>query len=89
MSNDITKIRHVEMTYDHTIHFDIQEIADANNFAPGDIEAIECGKWAKLNITLKDGRVVEEEGNMDGAFPELKWANTENFYDENYNEVAE
>ena len=88
-SEDITKIRHVEMTYDHTIHFDIQEIADANNFAPGDIEAIECGKWAKLNITLKDGRVVEEEGNMDGAFPELKWANTENFYDENYNEVAD
>jgi len=36
---------------------------------------------------LKDGRVVEEEGNMDGAFPELKWAEKETFYDENYNEL--
>ena len=89
MSEDITKIRHVEMTYDHTIHFDIQEIANANNFAPGDIEEIECGKWAKLNITLKDGRVIEEDGSFYHAMPELKWASTENFYDENYNEVAE
>ena len=88
MSNDITKIRHVEMTYDHTIHFDIQEIADANNFAPGDIEAIVCGKWAKLNITLKDGRVVEEDGCFYGE-TDMKLASTENCYDENYNEVAE
>ena len=88
MSEDITKIRHVEMTYDHTISFDIQEIANANNFAPGDIEVIECGKWAKLNITLKDGRVIEEDGSFYGEV-DMKWADTENFYDENYNEVAE
>jgi len=88
MSEDITKIRHVEMTYDHTISFDIQEIANANNFAPGDIEVIECGKWAKLNITLKDGRVIEEDGCFYGE-TDMKWASTENFYDKDYNEVAE
>ena len=88
MSEDITKIRHVEMTYDHTISFDIQELADANNFAPGDIEAIECGKWAKLNIFLKDGRVIEEDGCFYGE-TDMKWASTENFYDKDYNEVAE
>ena len=88
MSEDITKIRHVEMTYDHTIHFDIQEIANANNFALDDIEVIECGKWAKLNITLKDGRVIEEDGSFHGEV-DMKWADTENFYDKDYNEVAE
>ena len=86
MSEDVTEIRHVQMTYEHTIHFDIQEIADANNFALGDIEAIECGKWAKLNITLKDGTVIEEDGSFCGEVA-MKWANTETFYDENYNEV--
>ena len=88
MSNDIEKVRYVEMTYDHTIQFDIQEIANANNFVPGDIEEIECGKWAKLNITLKDGRVIEEDGCFHGE-TDLKWAEREAFYDENYNEVAE
>ena len=87
MENDITNIRYVEMTYDYTITFDIDEIANANNFIPSDVVAVECGKWARLSITLKDGRVVEEEGNMDGAFPELKWAEKETFYDENYNEL--
>jgi len=86
--NECTSIRHVEMTYDHTIHFDIQDIADDNNFALGDIEEIECGKWAKLNITLKDGRVIEEDGCFYGE-TDMKWASTENFYDENYNKVAE
>ena len=88
MSEDITKIRHVEMTYDHTVHFDIQEIANANNFEIADIAEIECGKWAKLNITLKDGRVIEEDGSFYGEV-DMKWASTENFYDENYKEVAE
>ena len=51
-------------------------------------EAIECGKWAKLNITLKDGRVIEEDGSFYGEV-DMKWASTENFYDENYKEVAQ
>ena len=88
MSDDIEKVRYVEMSYNHTISFDIQEIANANNFAPGDIEAIECGKWAKLNITLKDGRVIEEDGSFYGE-TDMKWANTEDFYDKDYNEVAQ
>ena len=88
MSEDITKIRHVEMTYDHTVHFDIQEIANANNFEIADIAEIECGKWAHLHITLKDGRVITEDSFV-SAETDLKWASTENFYDKNYNEVAQ
>ena len=86
MNNDITKICHVEMTYDHTISFDIEEIADTHNFTTDDIEAVECGKWAKLNITLKDGRVIEEDGCFYGE-TDMKWASTENFYDGSYNEI--
>ena len=87
MDNDITNIRYVEMTYDHTITFDIDEIANANNFIPSDIKEVECGKWARLSITLKDGRVIEEEGSFYDAMPELKWAEKETFYDGNYNEL--
>jgi hypothetical protein len=32
MNTNIKNVRFVEMTFDHTIAFDIQEIADANNF---------------------------------------------------------
>ena len=38
MQNDIENVRYVEMTFDHTISFDIQEIADANNFVTDDIK---------------------------------------------------
>jgi hypothetical protein len=62
MSEDIKKIHHVEMTFDHTIAFDIQGIADSNNFEIADIAEIECGKWAHLHITLKAGRVITEDG---------------------------
>ena len=88
MDNDITNIRYVEMTYDHTITFDIEEIANANNFIPSDIEEVECGKWAKLNITLKDGRVIEEDGCFYNCLPDLKWAEREAFYDGSYNELV-
>jgi hypothetical protein len=88
MSEDITKIRHVEMTFDHTIAFDIQEIANSNNFEIADIAEIECGKWAHLHITLKDGRVITEDGCNYGEV-DMKWASAEYFYDKNYNEVAQ
>ena len=87
MDNDITNIRYVEMTYDHTITFDIDEIANANNFIPSDIEEVECGKWAKLNITLKDGRVIEEDGCFYGE-TDMKWASEEHLYDGSYNELV-
>jgi hypothetical protein len=88
MSEDIKKIHHVEMTFDHTIAFDIQEIANSNNFEIADIAEIECGKWAHLHITLKDGRVITEDGCNYGEV-DMKWASAEYFYDENYNEVAQ
>tara|TARA_B110000503_G_scaffold50384_1_gene81629 strand:- start:56 stop:319 length:264 start_codon:yes stop_codon:yes gene_type:complete len=86
MQNDIKNVRFVEMTYDHTIAFDIQEIADANNFITNDIEALECGKWAHLHITLKDGRIITEDGFV-SAETDLKWASEEHLYDANYGEL--
>jgi len=87
MSGEVTDIKFVEMTYNHTITFDIEEIANANNFIPSDIEEVECGKWAKLNITLKDGRVIEEDGCFYTDTTDLKWAEREAFYDGSYNEI--
>ena len=87
MSEDITKIHHVEMTFDHTIAFDIQEIANSNNFEIADIAEIECGKWAHLHITLKDGRVITEDGCNYGEV-DMKWASAEYFYDKNYNDAT-
>ena len=86
MENDITNIRFVEMTYDYTITFDIDEIANANNFIPSDVEAVECGKWAHLHITLKDGRVITEDGCNYGEV-DMKWASEEHLYDKNYGEI--
>jgi hypothetical protein len=86
MQNDIKNVRFVEMTFDHTISFDIQEIADANNFVTNDIEAVECGKWAHLHITLKDGRVITEDGCNYGEV-DMKWASEEHLYDANYGEL--
>ena len=86
MQNDIKNVRYVEMTFDHTISFDIQEIADANNFVTDDIKEVECGKWAHLHITLKDGRIITEDGCNYGEV-DMKWASEEHLYDENYNHV--
>jgi len=88
MENDIKNIRYVEMTFDHTISFDIQEIADANNFVTDDIKEVECGKWAHLYITLKDGRIVTTDGYKYGEVEvDMKWASEEHFYDEKYEEL--
>ena len=86
MQNDIENVRYVEMTFDHTISFDIQEIADANNFVTDDIKEVECGKWAHLHITLKDGRVVSTDGCNYGEV-DMKWASEEHLYDEKYGEI--
>ena len=49
MQDDIENVRYVEMTFDHTISFDIQEIADANNFVTDDIKGY-CVVECHLNI---------------------------------------
>ena len=87
MENDIKNVRYVEMTFDHTISFDIQEIADANNFVTNDIKEVECGKWAHLHITLKDGRIITEDGYL-YAETDMKWASEEHLYDANYGELT-
>ena len=49
MQNDIENVRYVEMTFDHTISFDIQEIADANNFVTDDITSL----WKMVELSQK------------------------------------
>jgi len=86
MNTEIENVRFVEMTFDHTIQFDIQEIADANNFITNDIKAVECGKWAHIHIILKDGRIVTTDGCHYGE-TDMKWASEEHLYDENFGEL--
>ena len=88
MSEDIKNVRFVEMIYDHTITFDIQEIANDNDFETDEIEAIEGGKWGHLNIILKDGSIVTTD---DCRYYEddMKWSREERLYDANYKEVAQ
>ena len=86
MQNNIKNVKFVEMVYDHIITFDIQELADANNFVTDDIEAVEGGKWGHLHITLKDGSIVTTDVcRYHGA--DMKWASEEHLYDANYGEL--
>jgi len=84
----MTKVRYVEAKYDTTISWDIEEIAERNNFKIEEIDNIEVGKWVKLFITLKDGTVIEEDGYSDDT-TDWKWADREGFYDKDWHSIDE
>ena len=69
-----------------TLKYYLNKIAKANNFLTRDIKEVECGKWAHLHITLKDGRIITEDGCTYGEV-DMKWASEEHLYDENYGEL--
>ena len=86
INTNIKNVRFVEMVYDHIITFNIQEIANDNDFETDDIEAIECGKWGHLNIILKDGSIVTTDVcRYNGA--DIKWVREKRLYDANYKEL--
>ena len=84
----MTKVRYVEAKYDTTLSWDIEAIAEKNNFKMEEIENIKVGKWTRLFITLKDGAQFWEDGNESDA-TDWKWAEHQGFYDENWLSIDE
>ena len=84
----MTKVRYVEAKYDTTLSWDIEAIAEKNNFKMEEIDKIEVGKWTILFITLKDGTIFQEEGS-DGDATDWKWAVHQGFYDKNWLSIDE
>ena len=84
----MTKVRYVEAKYDTTLSWDIEAIAEKNNFKMEEIVNIKVGKWTRLFITLKDGAQFWEDGNESDA-TDWKWAEHQGFYDENWLSIDE
>ena len=84
----MTKVRYVEAKYDTTLSWDIEAIAEKNNFKMEEIDKIEVGKWTILFITLKDGTIFQEEGS-DGDATDWKWAVHQGFYDKKWLSIDE
>ena len=84
----MTKVRYVEAKYDTTLSWDIEAIAEKNNFKMEEIDKIEVGKWTRLFITLKDGTQFWEDGNESDA-TDWKWAEHQGFYDKNWLSIDE
>ena len=84
----MTKVRYVEAKYDTTLSWDIEAIAEKNNFKMEEIEDIKVGKWTRLFIYLKDGTVIEEDGGT-GDSTDWKWADREGFYDKDWLSIDE
>ena len=84
----MTKVRYVEAKYDTTIMWDIEDIAERNNFKIEDIDKIEVGKWVRLFIILKDGTIFQEDGGT-GDSTDWKWSEHQGFYDKNWYSIDE
>jgi hypothetical protein len=82
----MTKVRYVEAKYDTTLSWDIEAIAEKNNFKIEEIAHIEVGKWVRLFITLKDGTIFSEDGNDTDA-TDWKWSSHQGYYDENWYKI--
>jgi recombination DNA repair RAD52 pathway protein len=84
----MTDVRYVEAKYDTTIMWDIESIAERNNFKIEEIDKIEVGKWVRIFITLKDGTIFQEDGGT-GDSTDWKWAEHQGFYDKNWYSIDE
>ena len=84
----MTKVRYVEAKYDTTISWDIEEIAERNNFKIEEIDKIEVGKWVRLFITLKDGTIFQEDGN-DSDATDWKWSSLDSYLDGDWMPIDE
>ena len=84
----MTKVRYVEAKYDTTLSWDIEAIAEKNNFKMEEIEDIKVGKWTRLFITLKDGTIFSEDGNDNDA-TDWKWSSLDSYLDGDWMPIDE
>ena len=53
----MTKVRFVEACYSSVMRWDVESIAEENNFKLEDIDYMYVGKWVRLFIYLKNREV--------------------------------
>ena len=85
----MTKVRFVEACYQTVMRWDVESIAQENNFKVEDIDNMYVGKWVRLFIYLKNGEVhIVESNNSDlSDNTDWKYPLNELFLDEDLNIV--
>ena len=80
----MNEVRYVSAKYETNIHYDLNDMAKEKGFNVADIISVETGKWATLEIRLKDGYSLYIQHTPNGDETDWKWATKEYFYDKDY-----
>mgnify|MGYP001353466125 CR=1 FL=1 len=83
----MNKVRYVEARYETRIRYDLDDIAEEKGFNVADIIRVETGKWATLEILLKDGYSLYIQHTPNGDETDWKWATKESFYGKDYEDL--
>tara|TARA_A100000172_G_scaffold5886_2_gene3363 strand:- start:1468 stop:1776 length:309 start_codon:yes stop_codon:yes gene_type:complete len=80
----MNEVRYVKAKYETNINYDLDDIAKEKGFNVADIIRVETGKWATLEILLKDGNSFYIQHTPNGDETDWKWATKEYFYTEDF-----
>tara|TARA_R100001079_G_scaffold58598_1_gene29995 strand:- start:226 stop:561 length:336 start_codon:yes stop_codon:yes gene_type:complete len=69
----MTKVRFVEAWYRTVMRWDLESIAQENNFKVEDIDNIYVAKWVTLFIYLKNGEVHTVESKDSDLYDNTDW----------------
>ena len=83
----MNEVRYVKAKYETNINYDLDDIAKEKGFNVADIIRVETGKWATLQILLKDGNSFYIQHTPNGDETDWKWATKEYFYTEDFSNL--
>ena len=83
----MNEVRYVKAKYETNINYDLDDIAKEKGFNVADIIRVETGKWATLEILLKDGYSLYIQHTPNGDETDWKWAVEESFYGKDYEDL--
>ena len=83
----MNEVRYVKAKYETNINYDLDDIAKEKGFNVADIIRVETGKWATLEILLKDGYSLYIQHTPNGDETDWKWATKESFYGKDYEDL--
>ena len=83
----MNEVRYVKAKYETNINYDLYDIAKEKGFNVADIIRVETGKWATLEILLKDGNSFYIQHTPNGDETDWKWATKEYFYTEDFSNL--
>lgn len=83
----MNEVRYVKAKYETNINYDLDDIAKEKGFNVADIIRVETGKWATLEILLKDGNYFYIQHTPNGDETDWKWATKEYFYTEDFSNL--